>query len=220
LGLIDLETGAFAASERQFQQALSCWSGLDKPTQLARTWLNLGTTYQWQGRLVEAKRCYEQAHEVLLPTANVVDKLKVLNGLGTLHYMAAAFVAAEMVFRQGLAEARQLQGLYHLRGSLNHNLGNTLLALGRWGEARLYLEKSILLWRQANDEVEQANSMGTLAELDEQQGEWATAVAHYEAALRLLLPYPEHQWAQKLTITFQAARERCAAQNSAAMDTR
>lgn len=214
LGLIELETGSFAASEGQFQQALALWSGLHEPTPLARTWLNLGVVYYRQSRWVEAKRCYEQAHEVLAATASVVDRLKVLNGLGTLHYVSGELTEAEKVFRQGLGVARQLPGLFHLRGSLTHNLGNTLLALQRWGEAQLYLEKCITLWQQADDEVEQANSTGTLAELYEQQGEWDTAVFHYDAALRLLASYPEHQWARKLTTNFQTAQARCAAQTS------
>ncbi len=210
LGLIELETGAFAASERQFQQALACWAGINEPALLARTWLNLGVVYYRQSRWAEAKECYEQADAVLAPTASVVDRLKVLNGLGTLHYVSGEYPAAEAVFRQGLAAARPLPGLFHLRGSLNHNLGNTLLALRRWGEAQVYLEKSVLLWQQAHDEVEQANSRGTLGELYEQQGEWATAVTHYDAALHLLAAYPDHQWARKLTANFQTARLRCA----------
>lgn len=214
LGLIELETGALAASEEQFQQALACWSGLDEPTLQARTWLNLGVVYYRQSRWAEAQRCYEQAYAVLAPTASMVDKLKVLNGLGTLHYVSGEFTEAERVFRQGLAEARPLPGMFHLRGSLTHNVGNTLLAMGRWGEAVLYLEKSLVLWQQANDGLEQANSTGTLGELYEQQGEWDTAVTHYETALHLLADYPEHQWAQKLTATFQTARARCAALNS------
>ncbi len=211
LGLIELETGALAASEGQFQQALACWSGLDEPTLQARTWLNLGVVYYRQSRWAEAQRCYEQAYAVLASTASVVDKLKVLNGLGTLHYVSGEFTEAERVFRQGLAEARPLPGMFHLRGSLTHNVGNTLLAMGRWGEAALYLEKSLVLWQQANDGLEQANSTGTLGELYEQQGEWDTAVTHYDAALHLLTDYPDHQWAQKLTATFQTARARCAA---------
>ncbi|NJN53325.1 MAG: tetratricopeptide repeat protein [Anaerolineae bacterium] len=85
LGLIALETGSFAASEAQFQQALAHWSGLNEPTPLARTWLNLGVLYYRQSRWAEAKQCYEQAYVVVAPTASVVDKLKILNGLGTLH---------------------------------------------------------------------------------------------------------------------------------------
>lgn len=214
LGLIELETGAFAASEAQFRQALAHWSGLHEPTLTARTWLNLGVVYYRQNHWAEAKQCYQQGYAVLAPTASVVDKLKVLNGLGTLHYVSGEFAEAERVFRQGLAEARPLPGLFHLRGSLTHNLGNTLLALGRGQEARLCLERSITLWQQANDAVEQANSTGTLAECYEQQEEWGTAVTHYDAALHLLAAYPDHQWAQKLTANFQTARARCAALNS------
>ena len=211
LGLLELETGSLAPSEAQFQQALALWPSFNEPAQLARTCLNLALVYQRQSRLTEARACYEQAYKALAPTTSVVDKLKVLNGWGTLHYMTGELAAAETVFRQGLEVTRELQGAFHLCGSLTHNLGNTLLALERWSEAEFYLEKSLILWQQANDDLERANSMGTLGELYEQQGVWAAAVTHYDEALALLEAYPDQQWAQKLAATFHTARTRCAA---------
>ncbi|MCA9934790.1 MAG: tetratricopeptide repeat protein [Anaerolineales bacterium] len=212
LGLLELETGAYQASEAQFQQALALWSGMNQPTQFARTSLNLGVVYQQQNRLDRTRACYELAYAVLEPTTGVVDKLKVLNGLGSLHYMLQELAQAEAVFRQGVATAQELRGAFHLRGSLTHNLGNTLLALERWEEARFYLERSIRLWQHANDAVQQANSVGTLGEWYEKRGEWVTAVAHYEQALSLVDAHPENQWAQQLMAQYHAGQTRCAAQ--------
>ena len=209
LGLLELDTGDYAASEAQFQQSLALWAGLDQPTQMARACLNLGAVYQRQNRLERTRACYELAYAVLATTASEVDKLKVLNGLGTLHFSLKELPQAEAVFRSGVAAAQEMPALFHLRGSLTHNLGNTLLALGQWEESRFYLEKSIRLWQQANDEIEQANSIGTLAEWYEQRQEWATAVTHYDEALALLETYPDHQWAQHLAALFRAARENC-----------
>lgn len=211
LGLIELETGDYATSEAQFQQALALWSGLNQPTQMARTCLDLGMLYQRQNRLERTRACYELAYAVLAPTASEVDKLKVLNGLGAVHFALKELPQAEAVFRRGAAAAQEMSGLFHLRGSLTHNLGNTLLALARWEESRFYLEKSIRLWQQANDEIEQANSIGTLGEWYELREEWATAVSHYDQALVLLDAYPAHRWAQHLATLFCAARTGCAA---------
>ena len=211
LGLLELETGDYAASEAQLMQALALWSGLNQPTQMARACLNLGVLYHRQNRLERTRACYELAYAVLAPTASEVDKLKVLNGLGMLHYSMKELSQAEAVFRQGMAMAQEMKGLFHLRGSLTHNLGNTLLALARWEESRFYLEKSIRLWQQANDAIEQANSIGTLGEWHELREEWATAVARYDEALLLLDAYPGHQWAQHVAALFRAARANCAA---------
>jgi tetratricopeptide (TPR) repeat protein len=211
LGLIELEMQAFTASEERFLQALALWYEVDEPTQLARTYLNLGVLYQQQQRWEEVKSCYERARTALTPTASLVDQLKVLNGLGALHYMTRSLSEAEAAFREGVTTADRLQGMYHLRGSLTHNLGNTLLALGRWVESRLYLEKSVRLWQQANDGLEQANSLGTLGELFEAQGAWDLATSHYKEALQLLKNYPTHPWAQKLREAFKSAQARCAA---------
>lgn len=215
LGLIEFETGGFAAGEAQLMQALALWSGLNQPTQMARACLNLGLLYHRQNRLERTRACYELAYAVLAPTASEVDKLKVLNGLGMVHYSMKELPQAEAVFRRGVAAAQEMKGVYHLRGSLTHNLGNTLLALARWDESRFYLEKSIRLWQQANDEIEQANSIGTLGEWHELREEWETAVTRYDEALLLLDAYPGHQWAQHVASLFRAARANCAAQITA-----
>lgn len=210
LGLIEMGIGEYAASEVQFQRAMTIWTTLNEPTQFARTCLNLGVIYQWQKRWEEAKSCYEQANKALSITASTVDKLKVINELGNILYSTNDLSAAEATFRQGVEAAQNLQGMYHLRGSLTHNLGNTLLALERLVESRIYLEKSIILWRQANDELELANSLGTLAELFEQQENFISAASNYQKALELLTNFPHHPWAQKLVVRFQEAQARCA----------
>lgn len=209
LGLIELEMQEFAASEKWFEQALALWANVEEPTQMARTFLNLGIVYQQQQRWDEAKHSYERARTALAPTASLVDKLKVLNGLGALHYMTRSLPEAEAAFREGVTTANELQGMYHLRGSLTHNLGNTLLALGQWAESRQFLEKSVRLWQQANDDLEQANSLGTLGELFTAQEKWGLAIACYRDALKLLRAYPTHPWAQKLRGEFESAQARC-----------
>lgn len=211
LGLLELETGSYGASEAQFMQSLALWSGLNQPTQMARACLNLGLLYHRQNRMERTRACYELAYNALAPTASEVDKLKVLNGLGMVHYSLKELPQAEAIFRKGVTAAQEMKGLFHLRGSLTHNLGNTLLALARWEESRFYLEKSIRLWQQANDEIEQANSIGTLGEWHELREEWETAVARYDEALLLLDAYPGHQWAKRVASLFRAARARCAA---------
>ena len=212
MGLISLGMGEFATGEQWFRQALTHWLALDMPIEMGRTWLNLGVLFYQQGQLQETKKCYEQARQILEPTASVVDKLKVFNGLGTLHYIEKNLKEAERIFREGVIFAQGFQGVFHLRGSLTHNLGNTLLALDQLVEAKRFLEKSISLWQQANDDVERANSIGTLAELYEKQQAYALAADHYHQAITLLKEYPEHQWANKLLVNFEGAYERCMAQ--------
>ena len=109
-------------------------------------------------------------------------------------------------------EVKELNIMYHLRGSLTHNLGNTLLALGILEEARLYLDQAIAFWEQADDDLELANSVGTLAEVYEADEAWQTAVATYDQALELLVNYPDHSWAKRLRQNFTEAKEKCARQ--------
>lgn len=215
MGLIELETGNFPASEAQFQQAIHYMETLNDPTSLARAWLNLSVTYQRQNQLAAAQTCCQQALDILPNAASNMDGLKISNMLGVLHYQRNNFVEAEKIFRQGLLDLRYMPGMIHLRGSFTHNLGNTVLSLERWEEAKIHLEKSILLWQQTDDKVQQANSLGTLGELYEKQGEWTTAVTYYNNALQQLSLYPQNQWGRRLIASFEAAKARCVAQMSA-----
>ena len=117
--------------------------------------------------------------------------------------------AAETIFRQGVARVQNNTDWYHLRGSLTHNLGNTLLAQGRPDQARFFLEKAITIWKQANDNLEKSNTVGTLAEVFEFNEQWETAGNTYSHALTLLAEYPQHPWAISLRKKFIEARERC-----------
>ncbi|MCB8980676.1 MAG: tetratricopeptide repeat protein [Ardenticatenaceae bacterium] len=211
LGIIELNMDALPESEACFLQALSLWAKVNEPTQLARSCLNLSIVYQKQARWEKAKAFHQQATTALSNSDNVVDKLKALNELGTLHYMTGDFSSAVVTLRQGVMDAGELQGMYHLHGSLTHNLGNTLLALGQLTEARGYLEKSIRLWQQANDTLERANSVGTLGEVFEEQAEWALAAHSYTQAIELLDFYPGDPWGNKLAAQFKSARARCIA---------
>lgn len=212
LGLIEMELLNEETSEKHFWQALSMWDSLKDNVQMARCYLNLGVLLYRQQCLAEAKKYYQSSLSALGSVAGEVDRLKALNGLGTLHYAAKEFRKAEAVFREGVAEARQLNGMYHLRGSLTHNLGNTLLALGILAEARLYLDQAIAFWEQANDDLERANSVGTLAEVYQADELWQTAVATYNQALELLVNFPNHRWAKRLRENFTKAKEKCAEQ--------
>lgn len=212
LGLMDLELGLFESSEAQLKEALSQWQQLGDATETARIYLNLGVLYLRQARWAEATASYELSLKELAVTESKVDRLKVLNGLGSMYYETNEREKAEAVFRQGLQEALALEGTYHLRGSLTHNLGNTLLAMERLEEAQVYLTRAVAIWEQANDSLQQANSVGTLGELHEEEEAWETAVSCYDAAIELLESYPDHQWALKLKANFARARARCADQ--------
>lgn len=211
LGLIAMARGAFPVGIAHFERAATIWQGLSQSTQLARCFTNLAVAYQRQQALDIAGQYYQRAGELLAGTGSDIDELKVWNGLGTLYHMRGELAEAEAVFRAGLQVAAGLRGVFHLRGSLMHNLGNTLLENGRYLEAELYLGKSLQLWQQASDNLQRANSTGTLGELYEKRAVWETAVAYYQEALVMLAAYPDHQWANHLAETFRTAKERCAA---------
>lgn len=214
LGRTFMDLKDLPMAEKYFWDALSLWDNLKDYTHMARSYLNLGSFYFGQRKLVEAQKCYESSLAALGNLSNIVDELRARIGLGIVYHTNGDFEKAVAIFREGAnrleSELGEKVGWYSIRGSLLHNLGNSQLALGEPQQAILNLYKARTIWHQANNQLEMANTVGTIAEAYQAEEEWETAVTTYTEALILLANYPNHPWAIKLTQDFSKARKTCA----------
>ncbi|MBK6709645.1 MAG: tetratricopeptide repeat protein [Chloroflexi bacterium] len=96
----------------------------------------------------------------------------------------------------GLIPHLQQSSYFYHRATVAQCLGNTFLAQNRLADAAPHLEESARLWRQFDDELMLANTLGTIAELYAQQGKADDAIAQFEQALALLAKYPDDAWAK------------------------
>jgi len=202
LGLISQHRGRLVEAQARLQQSITLWRQFDEPTELARVLNNLGNVYYEQDQLEAALKYYRQALELLAPTESALDKAEVFVNLGALYFKWEQYDRAEMALRQANSPALRRSGNFRLRALLAQNLGNTLLKQNQLVESEKYLRQSLALWQQLGDDLMLANTVGTLAEALAGQGQYETAVAHYDSALRLLDKFPANNWAKALTEEF------------------
>jgi hypothetical protein len=68
-----------------------------------------------------------------------------------------------------------------------------------------------MLWQQLGDDLNLANTLGTLGEVFAKQTNFDNAVDFYNNALLLLAKFPENAWANKLRSEFLVEKETIAA---------
>lgn len=216
LGRIYTRLGNVALAEKRFQDALSLWATQKDYTHMARSYINLGYLFLGEDKLVEAQKCFESALKALGDLSNILDEVNARNGLGIVHYKMKDYDSAVTVFREAAntleRELGDNVGWYALRGMLIHNVGNALLAKGDFQLALVILNRSKTFWQQANDNLQMANTIGTIAEAYQADEAWETAVATYDEALTVLANFPNHPWANRLKDNFSKAKKTCAEQ--------
>lgn len=211
LGLIALHQGHLATAQTRLHQSVALWQQFDEPTELARVFNNLGNVCYEQDQLEAALHYYHQALEQLIPTESALDRAEVLTNMGALYFRWEQYDKAETVLRQANSPALRRSGYFHLQALMAQNLGNTLLKQNQVAEAEKHLRQSEVVWLQLGNDLMLANTVGTLAEVLTEQGQYETAVAHYDDALRLLEKFPTNSWAKSLKeefVTGKSAIER------------
>lgn len=205
LGQVARFSGDLQMAEDYLRQATILWRSLFDPVYLARVLNDLGNTLRDQNKFQAAQAAFSEAFTILQPTTNVIDKAKIQLNLGFLFYRQERWIEAEKSFCRIDQIALQEQNDFVLLGLVNNNLGNTYLKQQRNEEAAQALEKAITIWRSLGNELELANSLGTLAEVQSELDQFEQAKTLYQEALRLLVAYPESAWGQKLVGQFEAA---------------
>lgn len=199
--------GDFALAEERYMLAIACWRKLDNLADLATTLLNLAEAWQASDRFGEALNLYQEAIALLSAAGSHIRVVWALTNLGALYYRMGNYAEAEVTFRRiDLAFLRKIGNVY-FQAIVANGLGNVLLAQGRLQAAESFLRQGRTLWEQLDDEINLANTVGTLAEALAAQGISEEAFALFHEACQLLAKYPDHVWARKLFASFTAAQK-------------
>jgi tetratricopeptide (TPR) repeat protein len=167
--------------------------------------MELANTLRASGRLDEAIGYYEEAGRILSPTASELDKVVLAVNLGGAYFEQENWSLAETTFRQANSAYLRQSGNLHYQALVTVCLGNALLKQARLVEAEAILRQSVQLWRQADDGLNLANAVGSLAEALAAQGS-PEAEAYFDEALVLLESYPEEPWAESSRRFFRDER--------------
>jgi tetratricopeptide (TPR) repeat protein len=210
LGLIATEQGHHTLAEQHFTQALALWQACGKREKQIHTMSNLALAFLKQGQHARALTWIDDALHLLAATPNPILSTHLRLMKGTIYFEMREYPQAEQAFLQIDTLFLQQTGLLWHLGVVFNNLGNVALETEQYFQAATYLAEAIVHFRQVEDGLNLANSLGDLARARASQGNGAEARAHYDEALGLLLAYPQNEWARNLQAKFTEARQRLA----------
>ncbi|NUM44257.1 MAG: tetratricopeptide repeat protein [Anaerolineales bacterium] len=207
LGMIAKEQGNYEVVEQRYAQALALWRQYGKREKQLYTMNNLAEALLSSGKSEAALNCLQEALEVLETTPNKILETYLQLMRGRAYFDLQDFARAKTVFKQIDTLYLQQTGLLLLLGIVLNNLGNVSLEMEDYAQAETYLSEAITHYRQVEDELNLANSLGDLAKALVSQGRTIEAIPHYKEALLLLEKYPQNAWARKLFAKFTAAQQ-------------
>ena len=196
--------GDYPIAEARFAAAAEHYRTLDRPTDLARVLTNAGATLEAAGRPNEAMALFAQARAWHERAGNALELVKLEQWVGTLFFNRDQLDEAEAAFRRADAPLLNQPGFVGFRAVNENNLGNVRFKQGRLAEAEVLLRKSSALWRQINQPVQLANTIGTLGEVALRLNHPDEAGAAFSEAVALLADFPDDAWARKLSDKFAA----------------
>jgi tetratricopeptide (TPR) repeat protein len=206
IGLIYEALGQLDEAADWYSVALDLWRPLQRPVESGRVYNNLGNVLRGQSKIDEALLAYHQALNHLTRTSIWLEKLVVQYNIAVIYFDQAQYEQAEAHLRETYsAMSRQPELHFVLYASICYSLGAVIVKQARFAEAEPFFATSITVWRELGDEVNQANSLGGLAEALASQGKADKARQLYDQALALLANLRGIPSSEKLYQEFSAA---------------
>ncbi|MCB9136499.1 MAG: tetratricopeptide repeat protein [Anaerolineales bacterium] len=208
LGLVAMEQGFFEQAETHYTQALALFKTNQRREKQLHVMNNLAVVLAKMGQYDTALNWIEKALHLLAETPNPILATHLRLMQGTIYFETRAFAQAEATFLAIDTLFLQQTGLVWHLGAVSTDLGNVALETARYPEAEAYLSEAVRHFRQVDDGLNLANSLGDLARAVASQGRGLEAKAFYDEALNLLQNYTQNEWARRLSAKFSAARQR------------
>lgn len=156
-----------------------------EPELSAALWVQKGLLAFRGGRPGEAEECYKRAFGLLpVPEQPSVARGEIRRYLGVLAATDSRPEDALNYLREALEDFRRVR---HPLGSAKayNSLGQTCLRLGRYAEARYFLEKAEALCRELGAEAERASILGKLGRVYSETGQFQKAIEFQQQDLEL-----------------------------------
>jgi predicted ATPase/transcriptional regulator with XRE-family HTH domain/Tfp pilus assembly protein PilF len=139
----------FSDAIRYCEQALAIFRELDQRPAVAGTIYNLALIHQHAGDYEAARRYYTEALPLLRVAGTPLVLLNGLNGFGTLEHMSGNQPVARDYLEEALSISERM-GDVHSQAMVLSNLGEVALVQDRLDEARVCVERSIVLSREGD----------------------------------------------------------------------
>jgi tetratricopeptide (TPR) repeat protein len=174
---------------------------LDGNLQKEADLLNLqGNLYWKMGQFEQAKEVLKRALTLFESIDKRLSMASVANNLGNVHASDNMHEAAISFFSKGLDWARQIpeDSSLRMRASLLSNIGESLVALGKFDEAEPYLLESLEVELILNEPRDLAFSYTSLGNIYSATGKPALAEEYHRKALEIQMQLND-QWACTIT---------------------
>lgn len=201
-GAIKGEKGENEAALVYMESAVAIRRELDEPIFLADTLNDLARVYENLGVFEKAHELIDEALAIINQTQYEFRRPLFLMNKGVFYYRQNLLEKAREIFAQIDFFALKRQGNLVQCGMAMQNLGNVLFDQGKTLEAEPYIQEAVQIFRPTREEIQLANSLGTLAQILSAQNKGNEARGYFQEALALLEKYPENAWAKRLTENF------------------
>jgi tetratricopeptide (TPR) repeat protein len=202
LGLIAQGKGEIEEASTHLRRAVANWRRTDRQADLVKSLAYLAQTEQQLKNYAAALLFYQEAADLLDDTPYELDKVLVYNAMGTLSLELGELTEAKRAFRRANSSYLRRSGHAYQRALVAHNLGVTLKREGQLEEAAHHLSYSLEIWRQMEDDVMLARTLGRLGEVEYARGEPERAVSFINQAIDQLRQFPDDADAVQLLSTF------------------
>jgi tetratricopeptide (TPR) repeat protein len=207
MGTVLHDMGESETAEGHLRMAVTLWRSLDDSLFLARALNDLARPLIRRSKYDEAEACLTEAASLLEPTIYELDKCIIHINLGSLYAAQQEWLPAEAAFHR--ANSPYLRQSVNLprKARIHNNLGFILFQQSRYEEAEEHLRQSLQLWEEAQDPLEAANTLSTLADCLAARGQTDTALPLYDRVIETASQFPQNARARSLVKEYEAVRE-------------
>jgi CHAT domain-containing protein/Tfp pilus assembly protein PilF len=168
-----------------YKEALTVWRREEKHrAQESDTLFNLGSTYAFSGKTVEAIQCYKEASRLRQLLKSPGTQAFALNSLGQAYNNLGDFRAALDSYQEALRLRRETGEIEGQARTLS-SISSVYFALGEFQQALNYLEQSLVLRRAAGDRKGEAITLANIGSNYRELGEPNRALDYYRQAAAL-----------------------------------
>lgn len=161
LGQSLLYSGNFDSADKHLLAALSLFQQVDAPIRTARVNNGLGLRHHYAQEYDKAIEYFEQAIQL---STSALDQSRYQMNLGASYFKIGEFgIAKDIFFAIDVAFLREI-GQTNLLAIVMQSTGNVLMSNGEVQEAIPFLHEAIILWESRGDNLQLANSLGTLGQ--------------------------------------------------------
>ena len=209
LGNINRLKGQIEEAIEYLKQAISIWEMIDDPYGFASNLNDLALAYETLGKYDLGLAMLDEALQILdgLEFQNL--RLKIILNKGVSYYRQKNLQEAEKTFLVIDLFALKQSGEILDYAIALQNIGTVKLEQGKYEDSKPYILEAIKNFRLIKNDLELANSLGTLAEIFASNNEMDQAKLYFDEAIQRAEKFPNNAWGKSLLENFIQKRKAC-----------